>query len=342
MDLESALKMFVTGAKELQTSRVLNQANEAVAQVRSSEADEAQKRQQLSAIAQDMVFRMQATGAPVSQIELAAKNAGPQQFANGDQAILHGQMTNNPFYVQQGQAANTAAYKDEIDNREDQQSFTAHQNDLNRKNQLEAAGIRGAGKNAPRVRMTDTQVDKFSGYLTQEKGFDALRKMVDENPWLVGPASKWPGRGKLFDSKYASFQKLQKQLFNSYRSAVTGAGASVGEIEMLEESFPTEFQSAESYKASVDAVLAAGRNAIDARLDVLGSTGYDVTELRKTVSKGSGGKAGGVQGPPQKAGGLTFGPLMRIKQDGKPVMAHQGSDGQWYLPEEVAAYNNQK
>lgn len=83
-DLYQALNMFKSGVKELQTSRVIQGANEQVQAIRMSEASEAEKRQALTGLSQSLVAQMGALGAPVSDIQQQAGNIAPKQFANSN------------------------------------------------------------------------------------------------------------------------------------------------------------------------------------------------------------------------------------------------------------------
>ncbi len=94
-DLFQALNMFKSGVKDLQTSRVIQGANEQVQQIRSSEADEAQKRQALTSLSQNLVAQMGALGAPVSDIQQQAANVGPKQFANSNAMNAEAVLTGN-------------------------------------------------------------------------------------------------------------------------------------------------------------------------------------------------------------------------------------------------------
>lgn len=93
-DLFSALKMFKSGVQELQTSRVIQSANEQVQSIKASEASEAEKRNALTALSHQMVGQLGSLGAPVADIAQQAGNIMPQAFANANamnaEALLSG------------------------------------------------------------------------------------------------------------------------------------------------------------------------------------------------------------------------------------------------------------
>lgn len=108
-DLFTALNMFKQGVGQLQTSRVIGQANEAVQTIRASEGNEQAKRAQLQDVSNQLVGHMTALGNPVSAIQQVAQQFGPKQFASADAAILEGTLSGNKQLTAMGVQADTAA-----------------------------------------------------------------------------------------------------------------------------------------------------------------------------------------------------------------------------------------
>lgn len=94
-DLFQALNMFKQGVNELQTARVIQGANQQVQSIRASEASEADKRNQLTAISHQLVGQLGALGAPVSDIAQQAANVAPTQFADANHMYEQGVLTGN-------------------------------------------------------------------------------------------------------------------------------------------------------------------------------------------------------------------------------------------------------
>lgn len=78
-DFFQALQMFERGVKQLQFSRTLSSANEAVQQIRMSEAKEEEKRTQLQQLAQQFVLSATAQGADTQAIQQASQSIAPPQ-----------------------------------------------------------------------------------------------------------------------------------------------------------------------------------------------------------------------------------------------------------------------
>ena len=92
-DLLKALDSFNSGLQSLQMSRVMDNANQTVAQIRSSDLDAKQKRNELNNLAQDLTFKLVGLGGSVGAAkELASTFQPPKEpmFQTADQAIMYG------------------------------------------------------------------------------------------------------------------------------------------------------------------------------------------------------------------------------------------------------------
>lgn len=101
-DLFQSLRMLQQGATELQTSRAINGANQQVQQIKSSEASDADKRQQLTALSNQLVSHLGALGTPVDQIQQQVKAVAPVQYTNGMDMYRNGILNNDHGLQQQG------------------------------------------------------------------------------------------------------------------------------------------------------------------------------------------------------------------------------------------------
>lgn len=106
-DLLRALDSFNSGLQSLQTSRVINNANEMVAQIRQSDLDAKEKRNQLNALAQDLTFKLVGLGGSVQGAQQLASTFMPSEpearmFNTPDQAILYGMQTGDEMALTAG------------------------------------------------------------------------------------------------------------------------------------------------------------------------------------------------------------------------------------------------
>jgi len=78
-DLLKALDSFNSGLQSLQMSRVMDNANQTVAQIRSSDLDAKQKRNELNNLAQDLTFKLVGLGGSVSAAKGLAETFKPEK-----------------------------------------------------------------------------------------------------------------------------------------------------------------------------------------------------------------------------------------------------------------------
>lgn len=94
LSLKDALSMFQSGAKDLMFSRALNQANEQVQQIKTSESNEQEKRSQLQQLSNQLVTHMAQLGTPATTMEQITKAIGPMQVKDSNdlyrQSLLSG------------------------------------------------------------------------------------------------------------------------------------------------------------------------------------------------------------------------------------------------------------
>jgi hypothetical protein len=104
-DLQTALSDFVQGAKSLQTQRALQNANDQVSQIKSGEASEAQQRQALAGVAQNLTMNLTNLGMGPEQIAGAAGAVNPPQqtFKDSSAMFQHGLLNNDPNMQAQAQ-----------------------------------------------------------------------------------------------------------------------------------------------------------------------------------------------------------------------------------------------
>lgn len=87
-DLYKAFAQFKQGVQELSFQRTLNQANEAVRQVRNSELNEQEKLNNLRRIAEQLTFTLAGQGVPATTIQQLSDHIAPETPKTLDQALL--------------------------------------------------------------------------------------------------------------------------------------------------------------------------------------------------------------------------------------------------------------
>lgn len=255
--LAMGLAALKQGIAAWATNRAINNAQDEISKLNSTEMDDMQKRQQMNMIAQNMTMNMVKGGADANDVQLATGAVKPPTLTQTDS------------YIQ-------TAYTDDLNERQKQRDFQAEQNRLNREAQLEIAGIKSNPNRTKLKPLTDKHIDELASLDDDKVLGTNLMNELKTKPWLVGPAAgRVPGRG-IVDPGFASFQQATQSWFDSYRQKVTGAGASDAELERLMANRPNVKDSPSQFKAKVERIIAVGQDVRRRKLKTLEKSGRDV------------------------------------------------------------------
>jgi hypothetical protein len=154
-ELNQAFTQFQAGLQQLQASRVLTQANEAVTQIRNSELDATEKNNQLRALGQQMAFGLASQGVGAGQIEALANTFMPAK-PTPIQSLEQGLLSDDPAMRERAQVA----YDYKQDNEAKKLDWLEAQKD--RRQQASFA----QQKEMYGIRSEDVDQDKIRGELT--------------------------------------------------------------------------------------------------------------------------------------------------------------------------------
>lgn len=91
------LQMLQQGVQQAATSYAINDAQKFVDQINTNITDEAQKRQALSQLGNQLALKLASTGASGTQIQAAFNAIAPQQYNSVEQLALAGELQGNEF-----------------------------------------------------------------------------------------------------------------------------------------------------------------------------------------------------------------------------------------------------
>ena len=150
-----------------------------------------------------------------------------------------------------------------------------------------------------KIQKAEDSLGRIQGILQQAAGIDS--------PLGTMPSSKFFNwvRG-LADEDFANFNAQVGQQFQEYRIAVTGAGASKGEIELLEENMPTATDTKEVFLKKAKTNLIIGERIRNRKIKGLRQYGYDVENVDSS--------------PVTSLGQEVLGPLEMQEQDLQRLM----------------------
>lgn len=101
-DLSKEWAMLIQGVRDLKTSNVLAEAQDAVNQIKSAQTGEMEKRQAMEDVGRNLAAHLMAYGNPVAAVESMRANFAPKAINSADQAILQGVMTGDAGLTKAG------------------------------------------------------------------------------------------------------------------------------------------------------------------------------------------------------------------------------------------------
>lgn len=279
-DLFQALKMFQDGAKEYATGNAIRDAASTVKDINKLQQDEFLKRQQLEETGKQLALQLGAIGTPVSQIQSSVGAVMPQALNSPDAFFQQSLTATNPEAAKElasaGMAFQKYLAKAPLTTAQAEQMklgwaqlFGAQQ----------AAGVAGGqGKKKP-LEMSETK--NITDLESELVGMQGLLRKVETDPSLVGPiAGRIPGRD-ILNPDFDVFKKQVLQRFDAYRQRVTGAGASEGELKILESRQPQITDTPAQFMQNMKASLAIGERLRKRTLDNYDLSGRDVGQFSK-------------------------------------------------------------
>lgn len=277
-DLAVALKTLQSGTEELSQFRAVTQANEAVQRIRAAEGNEAAKRAQFQQIANQLTGTLAAGGTPATTIQEIAKAFGPPKADTVGAALEAKASAASPqdaaFYQEQAENIDVTSTAGESKLQKQQQEFQAKENALDRASKEALAGQKGMRPLRPDM------INKLTSFDEENIRGEDLLNRLEENKNLTGPAAgRIPGR-EIVDPDYAAFKADVGQWFDVYRVRVTGAGASPGELKILNKNRPQITDTPEVFKKKTATLLELGKKVKQRTLENWGKAKFDISNFQ--------------------------------------------------------------
>lgn len=99
-DLLKAFQMFQGSVQQAAVSNAVEGASQHMNQINAQISDEAQKRQALQNLGNNLALKLTGVGANAAQVEQAFRAVAPQNFGSAEQLQLEGQLSGNKQYQQ--------------------------------------------------------------------------------------------------------------------------------------------------------------------------------------------------------------------------------------------------
>ena len=290
--------MFQGSVQQAAVSNAVEGASQYMNQINAQISDEAQKRQALQNLGNNLALRLTGVGANAAQVEQAFRAVSPQNFGSAEQLQLEGQLSGNKQYQQ--------VAGDIIKQREQKQKsliMMQHANDLEkmrRANEFEMAReMIKAGAKPQDLKPEDVAF---------KTNVEMAYKFIDQLTAAVDRSGTWESRlGNTEDA--AVLESVPYQLAITYSKLVDPNS-------VARES---EVESAKQF------LLGIGATKNDAR------TLAQLKHLKESIKGYEAARAGAKSPAASKAVSVTPSNNIQVRrlQDGTLVRVKQNAQGQW-------------
>lgn len=303
-DLFHALKMFQSGVQDLAQQRAIQQANDTVQQIRSSEANEADKRAQLQQISNDLVARLAQSGTPATTIQAVAGAVGPAPLQTPGQAVEQAYTTpvaaTQEFYKQAAsdltKAKQGPADKIQMEMLKFEHQKQLQQQRLDQKSQqFEVNQKREAMKLPSKDREAITS--SFTVMDAAKNINDKLSK-IPANVRLNPQARRYdPNVNEL----YGAVELFKKEVANAYE----GGRLSDQDREYYDRVFGRldDFKTPEAFLAAIESVNTRAKSNLENRFKTLEGEGKSVKAHRERLNLYTPGGEAAAASEPKKPSG---------------------------------------
>ncbi len=271
-ELFQALKMFGDGMKSYGLSTSINEANQRSQDIKKQIMPDMEKRQALSSLANDVTMQLAAGGADSSAMAAVHSAIAPPSASTADQAILMGNLNGDRGLMEAGMAVRKE--QDLRSMNEWAQKFKMQEMAQDRQD----ARTEKRAARAPKV-LDSATLNEITSVQTTSAQLNGLLSQINKFKGKIGAQNRIPGLNAVkqyIDPEYAAFTADLGTYFDSYRHAVTGAGAGPGELDMLMKNVPNISDSPASLESKIKASLKAGQRTLQIKLQTLGRAGRDV------------------------------------------------------------------
>jgi hypothetical protein len=276
-DLLKAIGMYQDSVQQAATTNALNEASQFANEINMNITDEAQKRNVLQDMGNQLAMRLVGTGANASHIQAAFQAVQPKQFATPEAAIQEGVMTGNKGLQQLGTQVSDLVFNKQMKQAQikDDLATKAEQRKFMREASIQMLKDRG-GK-----QLTNEEIKPITLADTSLDSLDAIESLFRATDgWSVGPlAGNIPD---VFAQKNSIAMETEVlRLQDSYRSLVTGAGAGDKELARLATRLPEMTDRPEVFNTKLQQFKIGMERYKERSLKNFGLAGRDISRFKE-------------------------------------------------------------
>lgn len=276
-DLFNALKMFQSGVQQAATTVAVDDATQAMNQIKNNVTDQADQRRQLQALSDNLALRMVGAGASAEHIAQAFKAVAPQTFATPEQAITEGTLSGRTGLTELGSKAQDIVFNKELKKFAAQEAIKEKSDERKFQREYGMAILKSSLEEGKKTKMTADELEKLTNLdIGLDLNTDIMSK-IGSSRWATGTiGSRIPD---IMSPENAALRAELGRAFDAYRIAVTGAGASPGEIEMLQKNMPNITDNVDVIKEKLSLNDKLMQSMRIRRIGNLGLAGRDVSNF---------------------------------------------------------------
>lgn len=280
-ELLKAIGMYQDSVSAAATTNAVNEASKYAQDINMNITDEAQKRNALQGLGNQLALHLVGTGANAGQIQAAFQAVGPKQFATPEAAMQEGILTGNQGLTKLGSTAVDAqmqrrmkelTMQEEIKNRmEDRRfarEFVIQQLKSQKDRQLSGEEIKPITEADSTLDSLDSVKFLFNQGKTEGVGIAAGRVPNRVNSWLGNDTAI---------QMDTELKKLQAQ----YVKLMTGTGVGKEERQILSDNLPSSTDSPHVFETKLNSFRTAVERIKMRTLSNYGLSGRDISGFQQ-------------------------------------------------------------
>ncbi len=318
-DLLKAFGAFTSGMREFAVSKGINDATAEVDALKQMQISDMDMRAQQQQIAQRLALQLTGAGAKHEQVATAMGALAPEQIRNSQDAMaLAARKPGDGSIGKYGEALYAAERKpkeDDVNLDYGKRSELAKEqfgyNKQLTQMQIDAGKFDKKGAGGKPLTSVDTKkIGDLDTAISSAEDLLSRYKLDPKLEGAVGVMNRIPGREwfkGLTDSDFADFKAQVGRDFDLYRQAITGAGASTGELKMLMKNRPTMEDTPDAFQKKFETIIRLAHKQKASFISTQGKAGRDVSGFEEdlAVSKEKGRLKVGDEGLQQEMQAAT-------------------------------------
>lgn len=279
-----ALSDFTQGIRRLQVQRSIQNANQAVAEIRASEAEEQEKNDQLKQVARSLGLSVFSLTGNVSGAQFAQGAIAPQEVSLFQQSQLDLQQQRIDLENRRLEMGEQE-FKEQSTRIDEAQKFKKESQRALFQQQKELVDLKNEQRGKKLQALKTGEINKIQSMDESFIELEDLGLQLQENRSFATPLQRIPGISgvrEIVNPQFADFRAAVGKSFQKFRKATTGAQASVQELADLRRLQPTEDDTPAAFQLKLKRSIEIGQKIRARFMDTLRRANRDVESFEET------------------------------------------------------------